>query len=236
MELIKAQNLTKKYSGNTVLQNISFSVNRGEFFHILGENGSGKTTLMRIILGLTDATSGSITYSNMSKNEIGYLPQLSATEPDFPASVLETVMSGFLNRRSILPFYTREQKLKALSIMERLHIDEYKNKPFATLSGGQRQRVLLARALCASSGVLLLDEPLNSLDPVATAGFFEILDDLKAQGYTLIMISHDIHCAIKYADKILHLGKNEVFYGASADYPDSHLGKHMLEEGHHHND
>ena len=115
-------------------------------------------------------------------------------------------------------------------------IDEFKNKPFSTLSGGQRQKVLLARALCASSGVLLLDEPLNSLDPVATAGFFEILDDLKAQGYTLIMISHDIHCAIKYADKILHLSKDDVFYGPSSDYPNSHLGKHMLKEGHHHND
>ncbi len=236
MELIKANGITKKYSGNTVLENINFSVNKGEFFHILGENGSGKTTLMRIILGLTEATSGEIIYSNMSKNEIGYLPQLSGIQPDFPASVQETVMSGFLNSKKLLPFFTKEQKAKALSIMKRLHIDEFKNKPFSTLSGGQRQKVLLARALCASSGVLLLDEPLNSLDPVATAGFFEILDDLKAQGYTLIMISHDIHCAIKYADKILHLGKNEVFYGTSSDYPNSHLGKHMLKEGHHHND
>lgn len=236
MELIKATNLTKKYSGNIVLDNISFCVNRGEFFHILGENGSGKTTLMRIILGLADATSGHITYSNMSKNEIGYLPQLSGIQPDFPASVEEAVMSGFLNRKTLLPFFSKQQKDKALGIMERLQIAEFKKKPFATLSGGQRQRVLLARALCASSGVLLLDEPLNALDPVATAGFFEIIDDLKEQGYTLIMISHDIHCAIKYADKILHLGKNEVFYGSPEDYPNSHLGKHMLEEGHHHND
>ncbi len=236
MELIKADKITKKYSGNTVLNNISFSVNKGEFFHILGENGSGKTTLMRVILGLTEVSSGEITYSNMRKNEIGYLPQLSDIQPDFPANVSEVVLSGFLNRKIILPFFTAEQKSKAVEIMEKLHIAEFKNKPFATLSGGQRQRVLLARALCASSGVLLLDEPLTALDPVAAAGFFEILDDLKAQGYTLIMISHDIHCAIKYADKILHLGKKEVFYGDAKDYPNSHLGKHMLEEGHHHND
>lgn len=236
MELIKAENICKKYSGNTVLENISFSVNKGEFFHILGENGTGKTTLMRIILGLTELSGGKIIYSNIKKSEIGYLPQIADIEHDFPASVMEVVMSGFLNRKKILTFYSAEQKNKAISLLERLNVAEFRNKPFASLSGGQRQRVLLARALCASSGVLLLDEPLTALDPVAAAGFFEILDDLKAHDYTLIMISHDIHCAIKYADKILHLGKNEVFYGPAKDYPNSHLGKHMLEEGHHHND
>ena len=236
MELIKAENLCKKYSGNTVLENISFTVNSGEFFHILGENGTGKTTLMRIILGLTELSGGSITYSNMKKSQIGYLPQVAEIQPDFPASVFEVTMSGFLNSKKILPFYSSEQKRKAMNLLKRLKVAEASDKPFASLSGGQRQRVLLARALCASSGVLLLDEPLTALDPVAAAGFFEILDDLKAQGYTLIMISHDIHCAIKYADKILHLGKNESYYGSAADYPNSHLGKHMLEEGHHHND
>ncbi len=236
MELITAKNVCKKYSGNTVLENISFTVNKGEFFHILGENGTGKTTLMRLILGLTELNGGSISYSNMRKSEIGYLPQIAEIEHDFPASVMEVTMSGFLNSKKILPFYSNSQKNKALSLLERLKVAEFKNKPFASLSGGQRQRVLLARALCASSGVLLLDEPLTALDPVAAAGFFEILDDLKAEGYTLIMISHDIHCAIKYADKILHLGKNEVFYGPAEDYPNSHLGKHMLQEGHHHND
>lgn len=236
MELIRAENLCKKYSGNTVFENISFTVNKGEFFHILGENGTGKTTLMRIILGLTEVSGGSIAYSNMKKSQIGYLPQVADIQPDFPASVFEVTMSGFLNSKKILPFYSSQQKKKAISLLERLNVADIIGEPFASLSGGQRQRVLLARALCASSGVLLLDEPLSALDPVAAAGFFEILDDLKKEGYTLIMISHDIHCAIKYSDKILHLGKNESFYGSTADYPNSHLGRHMLEEGHHHND
>ncbi len=236
MELIKATDLTKKYSGNTVLENINFTVQKGEFFHILGENGAGKTTLIKLILGLLEPTSGEITYSNMRKNEIGYLPQQSDIQSDFPANVGEVVMSGFLNSRSVLPFYKKEQRQRATAVMERLNISEFSKKPFAQLSGGQKQRVLLARALCATSGVLLLDEPLTGLDPLATAGFFEIIDDLKEQGYTLIMISHDIHCAVKYADKILHLGKNEVFYGAAEDYPQSNLGRRMLEEGHHHHD
>lgn len=236
MELIKAENLTKRFSGNTVFENINFTVNKGEFFHILGENGTGKTTLIKLILGLIDASDGKITYSNMRKNEIGYLPQFSDVDFDFPASVSEVIMSGFLNRRGILPIYKAEQRKKAHQIMAKLHIEELKQKPFSVLSGGQRQRVLLARALCATGGVLLLDEPLTALDPVATAQFFEIVEELKRDGYTLIMISHDIHCAIKYADKILHLGKDEIFYGAAKDYPSSHLGKHMLERGHHHND
>lgn len=236
MELIKAVDLTKKYSGNTVLEKINFTVNKGEFFHILGENGAGKTTLIKLILGLIEPTGGEIVYSNMKKNEIGYLPQQSDIQADFPANVGEVVMSGFLNRRSVLPIYNKAQQEKAIAIMERLHIAELLKKPFSELSGGQKQRVLLARALCATSGVLLLDEPLTGLDPLATAGFFEIIDDLKAEGYTLIMISHDIHCAIKYADKILHIGKEDIFYGTSQEYPHSSLGHRMLEEGHHHND
>lgn len=236
MELIKAENLTKKYSGNTVLENISFTVCKGEFFHILGENGAGKTTLIRLILGLIPASSGKITYSNMKQTEIGYLPQKSDIEADFPASVSEVILSGFLNRRALLPFYSREQKKKAADIALRLGISDIMHRPFSFLSGGQKQRVLLARALCATSGVLLLDEPLTALDPLASADFFSIIDDLKEQGYTLIMISHDIHCAIKYADKILHLAENDVFYGTPHDYANSVLGRRMLEEGHHHDD
>lgn len=236
MELIIAENITKKYSGNIVLNNINFKVNKGDFFHILGENGSGKTTLIKIILGLTEPTDGKIKYLNVKQNEIGYLPQQSDIQADFPANVGEVVMSGFLNSNSFLPFYKKSQHLKADKIMQKLRIAEFYKKPFSMLSGGQKQRVLMARALCASSGILLLDEPLTGLDPLATADFFEITEELKSEGYTLIMISHDIHCAIKYADKILHLGKNEVFYGTAAEYPHSNLGRRMLEEGHHHND
>ena len=236
MELIKATNLTKKYAGTTVLENISFTVCKGEFFHILGENGSGKTTLIKLILGLIPQTSGEITYSDMRRSQIGYLPQKSEIESDFPASVKEVITSGFLNSQTLLPFYSREQKAKAKSTAERLGISDILDRPFSELSGGQKQRVLLARALCATSGVLLLDEPLTALDPLATAGFFEILDDLKAQGYTLIMISHDIHCAIKYADKILHLSGTDVFYGTPHEYTHHPLGRRMLEEGHRHDD
>lgn len=235
MALIKAENLTKKYGNKSVIENLSFSVEKGEFFHILGENGSGKTTLMRLILGLIEADSGSIEYSDISKTEIGYLPQQSGIEPDFPASAAEVVLSGFLNRKGLL-FYSAEQRKKARDIMRRLNVLELYHKPFSSLSGGQRQRVLLSRALCATGGVLMLDEPLAGLDPIAAAGFFEVLDTLKKQNYTVIMISHDIHCAVKYADKILHLTGGGAFFGTPHEYAHSPEGEKMFKEGHHHHD
>ncbi len=235
MSLITAKALTKKYGNKAVIEDLSFSVEKGEFFHILGENGAGKTTLMRLILGLIEPDSGEIIYTDTNKTKIGYMPQFSGIQPDFPASVSEVVLSGFLNRRGLL-FYTPAQRKQARDIMRRLDISELWSKPFASLSGGQRQRVLLSRALCATGGVLLLDEPLASLDPIAAAGFFEVLDHLKQQNYTVIMISHDIHCAIKYADKILHLSGEDTFFGTPSDYAHSAVGHKMLKEGHHHND
>ncbi len=234
MELIKVKNLYKRFSGINVLEDINFTVKSGEFLNIIGENGTGKSTLMRLLLGLSEATKGSIEVNKKIKNKIGYLPQQVEIKADFPASVYEIIMSGFLNSSAIIPFFKKGQKTKANKILEQLHITDIKNKPFKELSGGQKQRVLLGRALAASNGVLLLDEPLNALDPLAIADFFEILEQLKAGGYTIIMISHDIHCAIKYANNILHLSHNSHYYGSTKEYVNSPLGKIMLEEGHHH--
>lgn len=234
MELIKVKNLYKRFSGINVLENVNFTVKSGEFLSIIGENGTGKSTLMRLLLGLIDATKGNIEVNKKIKNKIGYLPQQVDIKADFPASVYEIIMSGFLNSSAIIPFLKKGQKTKANKILEQLHITDIKNKSFKELSGGQKQRVLLGRALAASNGVLLLDEPLNALDPLAIADFFEILEQLKNDGYTIIMISHDIHCAIKYANNILHLSHNSYYYGSTKEYVNSPLGKIMLEEGHHH--
>ncbi len=234
MEVIRVENLVKKYGETTVLNNISFSIDKGDFFFIVGENGSGKTTLMKILLGLIRENSGKIVYSGFSKNEIGYLPQQSENQSDFPASVGEVVLSGFLNHAGFFPYYKKENKLKARQIMESMGIEHLKNKSFGELSGGQKQKVLLSRALCASKGVLLLDEPQSNLDPVAAAELYELIEDLKSRGTTLIMISHDVECAVKYSTKILHLSDGEFFLGTPSEYMLSDFGKKMLEEGHHH--
>ncbi len=233
MALISVKNISKRFSSNYVLQDISLEVQKGETLYIVGENGSGKTTLIKLLLGLETATSGEIVLDGIGKQDIGYLPQQNEIQADFPASVQEVVMTGFLSRTKT-PFYTKKQKADAERIMEELGIGEFKAKSFRTLSGGQKQRVLLCRAMCAADSVLLLDEPLTALDPTAAAQFYEILARLKKQGVTLIIISHDVQCAVKYADKILHLGKNESFFGTAHDYCHCEIGKHMLVEGHHH--
>ncbi len=233
MALINVKNLYKRFSSEYVLKDINFEVHKGETLYIVGENGSGKTTLIKLLLGLETPSGGRIELNNIAKKDIGYLPQQNEIQADFPASVKEVVMTGFLSRTKT-PFYSKPQKQQAEDLMNELGIDEFKNKSFRTLSGGQKQRVLLCRAMCAADSVLLLDEPLTALDPTAAAQFYEILARLKDRGVTLIIISHDVQCAVKYADKILHLGKKETFFGTAHDYCHCEIGKNMLVEGHHH--
>ncbi|MBQ0084595.1 MAG: ABC transporter ATP-binding protein [Clostridiales bacterium] len=233
MELIRVENLCKSFSGVPVLENLNFTVEKGDSLYVVGENGSGKTTLIKILLGLKKQTSGSIKFV-LNQSKIGYLPQISDIQADFPATVKEVVMSGFLNRKALSPFYSAEQKKKAAKIMERLELTDIKNCSFRSLSGGQKQRTLLCRALCAADGILLLDEPTNALDPLAVAEFYEIIEHLCKEGMTLIMISHDVSCAVHHGNKILHLGKDGYFFGTSKEYISSPQGKKMLTEGHHH--
>ncbi len=234
MAIITVEKLSKRFSGEYVLKDISFSLEKGESFYIVGENGSGKTTLVKLLLGLLEASSGVIKFNNVRKNQIGYMPQQNEIQSDFLANVSEVVMSGFLNKSGLLSFYKKSARDKARQIMEKLHITDIAEKCFRDLSGGQKQRVLLARALCAAEEILLLDEPMTALDPLATAEFYEILEQLKRDGVTLITISHDVQCAVKYGDKILHLGRDDVFFGTTKGYCHSQIGKKMLTEGHHH--
>lgn len=233
MNILNVENLSKKFSDEYVLNNISFTLKKGESLYIVGENGSGKTTLVKLLLGLLHSTSGSIEFEGVKRHQIGYLPQQNEIQSDFPATAKEIIMSGFLNNVPFC-FYTKKQKEKAISVAEKLHIANILDKSFPELSGGQKQRVLLARALCSAGEILLLDEPMTALDPLASAEFYALLEQLKKDGVTLIIISHDVECAVKYGDKILHLGKNETFFGLSHEYCHSELGKTMLSKGHHH--
>lgn len=233
MELIKVNKLSKGFSGLPVISDLTFTVEKGDSLYIVGENGSGKTTLMKILLGLEKQSSGEVTFAK-DNSKIGYLPQISDIQSDFPATVKEVVMSGFLNRKAFSPFYSAKQKRKAEQMMAKLELGGLKNHSFKNLSGGQKQRTLLCRALCAADGVLLLDEPLNGLDPLAIAQFYEIIEKLCEDGMTLIMISHDVSCAVHHANKILHLGKDDYFFGTAEEYKHSPQGKKMLTEGHHH--
>ena len=234
MNCITVKSLCKSFGSVEVLKDISFNVEKGDSFYIVGENGSGKTTLIKLLLGLAEPNFGSIEVNGFSKNQIGYLPQQTDIQADFPASATEVVLSGFLNRNKKIFGYSAGEKRIAAEHMERLGVADIAKKSFRELSGGQKQRVLLCRALCASGGVLLLDEPLTGLDPLATAEFYEVLEELNQKGFTVIMISHDVQCAVRHGNKILHLGHGEWFFGTSAEYEQSPLGKKMLFGGHHH--
>jgi len=229
MAQISAHKVTMSYEKKLVLSEISFDVNQGDYLCIVGENGSGKTTLMKGILGLIPLKSGTIRFDDGVKaNQIGYLPQQTSIQKDFPASVFEVVLSGCLSRIGRKPFYSAKEKKKVLENLERLGIEELKNKSYKSLSGGQQQRVLLARALCAAEKIVLLDEPVTGLDPVVTGEFYQIVKELNQSGVTILMISHDIKAAVENAGKILHLGSTMKFFGTASDYLKSDPGRTFL--------
>lgn len=228
MALLTIKNLSPGYESHAVVENLNFTVHKGDYLCIVGENGSGKTTLMKTLLYLQEPVSGRILIGDgLKKNEIGYLPQQTVVQKDFPASVREIVLSGCQGRCGLRPFYNSEEKRLAEENMERMGIAELKNRCYRELSGGQQQRVLLARALCATRKILLLDEPVSGLDPRATDQMYALIDGLNREGITIIMISHDISAAVRYASHILHIGA-VVFYGTKDEYLESEAGKIFL--------
>lgn len=218
--LIMCKNVSFSYDGMPVVENINFNIYEGNYICIVGENGAGKSTLMKGLLGLKKPSSGTIKMADgLLQTDIGYLPQQTALQRDFPASVYEVVLSGTLNKNNMLPFYTKNHKNIALSNMKKLGIMDLKNKFYRELSGGQQQRVLIARALCAAQKILLLDEPVTGLDPLASYEMYKLISDInKKLGIAIVMISHDIDSACEFSDRILHINKRQLFNGTPSDY------------------
>lgn len=228
MSLIDFNKVTIGYDGKSVISDLTFQIKPNEYVCIVGENGSGKTTLMKCLLGLIPPLSGKITFGDgLTQNEIGYLPQKTVLQKDFPASVEEVVLSGCLNKKHTL-FYSKEQKNTAEKNMELTGITDIRKNCFRELSGGQQQRALLARALCATTKLLILDEPVTGLDPVASADMYNLVKNLYKEGITVIMVSHDITAAVNNATKILHLSKDNYFFGSTHQYLHSDVGKKFL--------
>ena len=231
MALLTCQNLSLGYDGREIVHDLNFAVNPGDYLCIVGENGSGKSTLMRTLLGLQAPLGGQIlTGDGLRQNEIGYLPQQSPVQRDFPASVWEIVLSG-CQGRSRRAFYSAEDKRLAEENLEKLGLAPLKRRCYRELSGGQQQRVLLARALCATQKLLLLDEPVSGLDPKVTAELYRIIEQLnREEGVTVIMISHDVAAAVRYASHILRIG-DRLFFGTKDDYLQSGVGRYFITEG-----
>lgn len=214
------------YDGKALIEHFDFQVRPGEYVCVVGENGSGKSTLLKTILGLMKPVQGTVELGrNIRSGAVGYLPQQTQVQRNFPASVMEVVMSGFLSEGGRVPFYSREQKRKALENMKKLGIEGLRRDCYGHLSGGQQQRVLLARALCAARDILVLDEPVTGLDPMASAILYESLRRLHKEGMGIVMVTHDLKMAVKEAEWILHLNDGGYFYGRTPEYLASDFAK-----------
>lgn len=226
MSLLVCRDAAFSYEGTTVLSGLNFCVETGDYLCIVGENGAGKSTLLKGLLHLKKPCCGEIlTGDGLKPTEIGYLPQQTAAQKDFPASVLEVVLSGRLNRLGWRPFYATADRADAREKLELLGASDLENRCYRDLSGGQQQRVLLARALCATKKLLLLDEPVTGLDPIMTADLYRVIRALHdEQGITIIMVSHDVQGAVAQSNHVLHLGNQQLFYGKTEDYQRSEIG------------
>jgi zinc transport system ATP-binding protein len=212
-----------------VLSGLNFSIEESDYICIAGENGAGKSTLIKGLLGLIKPVSGSFEAAKELSGGTGYLPQQTAAQKNFPAGVEEVVLSGFIGKKKIIPFYTPNDKKTAFLNMQKLGIADLANRCFGELSGGQQRRALLARALCATENLLVLDEPAAGLDPPAAQELYTILEKINREmKITIIMVSHDIVSAVKYSNKILHLWKKQLFFGNVTDYINSDIGKLFL--------
>ena len=229
MKLFECKKLSIGYGNKVVCKNINFEVLKGQYLCVIGENGCGKSTLLKTVLGLNKAISGKIIFDKeISSKAIGYLPQQSDMQKDFPATVWEVVMSGFLGRMGFRPFYKREEKAKATKIMEELEIVDLAKKSYKELSGGQQQRVLLARALCATDDLLVMDEPVNGLDAKAIKKFYALIKKLNVEnGITIVMVSHNIDKVIKNASHIVYLKKEMAFAGTREEFLTSEHAKYF---------
>ena len=231
MKILTLKNVSLGYDTNIVIKNINFEIKEGDYLCVIGENGAGKSTLIKGILGLIKPIKGKIILDeDIKQEEVGYLPQMSTTMKNFPASVYEVVLSGCLNSRGLNPFYSKKNKELVNKNLKKLKIDSLKHKSFGELSGGQQRRVLLARALCAMKKILVLDEPTSGLDPKAINEFYKIIEKLNIEDkITIIMVSHDMKNAIKYGKKILHLAPEEIFFGTTNKYKKNIISSYFLD-------
>lgn len=218
MSIISCHHLSIGYEGKQIVKNINFDLEEKDYLLVIGENGSGKTTLIKTLLGLIKPLKGKIKFNNLKTNEIGYLPQINYAKKFFPASVLEVVMSGCLNNKKLLTFYTKKDIEIVNMNLKKFKIESLKRRNFGELSGGQQQKVLLARAMCASSKVLVLDEPSTSLDKKAVIDLYNLINQINKEGTIIIMISHDLEKSLKDANKILEINEENIFFGVKEDY------------------
>ena len=233
MDVLTCDHISFGYENQIAVDQVSFSLKQGDFLCIVGKNGSGKSTLLKGILGFLKPIHGVMNFSEEAKEHgVGYLPQQTAVQKNFPATVMEVVLSGCLKERGHKPFYSKKEKQKAIYNLKRIGMASKRRMCYCDLSGGQQQRVLIARALCATKDILMLDEPTTGLDPKATMELYRILEYLnKEEQVTILMVSHDVQNLISYATHILHMNQTMKFFGTIEQYKKSEVGKEFIGGG-----
>ncbi|MCX2683774.1 metal ABC transporter ATP-binding protein [Campylobacter sp. MIT 21-1685] len=231
MQFFHISNLTYAYKDETVLHNITLEYDSKDFLTIIGPNGGGKSTLLKLILGLLEYKN-SICFSNITKEEIGYVPQNNFINPNFPARVLEIVLMGLVGKKNF-GFYNKKDKQKALEALDKVAMADFSERKITELSGGQRQRVLIARTLIDECKMLLLDEPTTSVDTKNAVQIFELLQSLHKQGIGIIAVCHDINIVLAYSDVIAYLNKELFLHSNPKEKQKSEFLKHLYENHSH---
>jgi len=216
-EVVKLNNVWFYYDGKLALKEVNLLVYEKDFLGIIGPNGGGKTTLLKVILGLVKPNQGEVSIFNLfpeeGKKYIGYVPQNFLFDQDFPIDVFNVVMMGRYPRRGLINRYTKEDKKAVIEALKRVNMVDYKDEQIGRLSGGEQRRVFLARALVNNPKLLLLDEPLASIDAKMRKSFYELLGKLNEE-ITIILISHDIGAVSTYVKKIACLNQVLFYHGA----------------------
>lgn len=203
---VSVSNLSFSYQEMSVLKDISFAVQPGQFIGMIGPNGGGKTTLLKLILGFLKPDSGKIEVFGKSpmaaRQNLGYVPQSLRFDKQFPISVMELVLGGRLSQLPWYGIFSKKDKEIALHSLERVGLADLCNRPFGSLSGGQAQRALIARALASEPHLLILDEPTASVDSQAEADIYAILKKLQGE-ITILMVTHNLQAAIELVEQVI---------------------------------
>ncbi len=216
-QAVAFENLTVRYGRTVALRDVSFSVETGSLAGVVGPNGSGKSTLLKSVVGLVKPQKGGIQVHGQpsvnARKDIGFVPQLEQVDWNFPVSVWDVVMMGLTPKRGLFRWHNRANRAAAADALDIVDLAHLRRRSVGELSGGQRRRALLARAIAAEPSVLLLDEPMNGLDPTAQHGFLDILDRLREQGATVIMSTHDLTCVSARASDVALINTRLIAYG-----------------------
>ena len=211
MAYLTCKNLTLGYEGHAIVSDLNFKVGKGDYLCIVGENGTGKSTLIKTLLHLQDAISGEVMAGDgLKAYEVGYLPQQTVVQKDFPATVEEIVLSGTLAKCGWRPFYSKVEKRMAEEKMKKMDVWNLRKSCYRNLSGGQQQRVGIARALAAEPQVMLFDEPTSALDPEWIGGVLDVMKEIAADGMTMIVVSHEMRFVKNVASRILFLEGGQI--------------------------